>query len=171
MFERIRLRWFVVAALVCATLVGGTTAAAAQNASSVSLATTGGNVTVTQAEDVTIRGTSDLEAGTTLSVRVQSAGDTSPRFLKTSEAVVGENGNFSATLDFSEIPPGSTFSVSVRNGSNALAEAEGVVVEDAASTTTSASTTDTGIPGFGTGVGALAVAGLGAAALLAGRRA
>ncbi|AKU07879.1 BGTF surface domain-containing protein [Haloferax gibbonsii] len=171
MFERIRLRWFVVAAVVCAALVGGATAAAAQDAPSVSLATTGGNVTVTQAEDATIRGTSDLEAGTTVSVRVQSASDTSPRFLKTSEAVVGDDGNFSATLDFSDIPPGSTFSVSVRNESSALAEAEGVVVEDAATTTTSASTTDTGIPGFGAGLGALAVAGLGAAALLAGRRA
>ncbi|POG55311.1 BGTF surface domain-containing protein [Haloferax marisrubri] len=171
MFAHVRFRWFVVAAVVCAALVGGATAVEAQNTSSVSLATDDGNVTVAQSEAATITGTSDLEAGTTLSVRVQSTGDTSPRFLKTSEAVVGDGGNFSATLDFSEIPPGSTFSVTVRNESTELAEREGVVVGDTTPSTTSASTTDTGIPGFGAGLGALAVAGLGAVALLAGRRA
>ncbi|WP_342764945.1 BGTF surface domain-containing protein, partial [Haloferax sp. Atlit-109R] len=81
-----------------------------------------------------------LEPGTNVSLRVVSGDDTEPRFLKTTETTVGEDGNFSAAFNFSEAPDGGTFTVTAEillpSTDDDQVESEGVVVEDTESTTT-----------------------------------
>ncbi|WP_396611443.1 BGTF surface domain-containing protein [Haloferax sp. S1W] len=164
-------RALVATLVVVGALLGGTTVVTAQD-DSVSLVTDGGKVTVEPVENATIRGTSDLPADENLSVRVRSSGDTEPTFLKTNEVLVGEDGTFTATFDFSGIPANSTFTVTVVNGSETVAEADGVVVEQAETETTETteSTTGPSIPGFGPVAAVGALAALAAGALLVGRR-
>ncbi|WP_241430791.1 BGTF surface domain-containing protein [Haloferax elongans] len=154
--------------IVLGMLVGGASVVTAQD-DSVSIVSDGEQVTVTPNDDAAIKGTSNLSADENLSVRVRASGDTEPAFLKTTEVSVGEEGNFTATFDFSDIPANSTFTVTVADDSGTLAEADGVV-EKQAETTSEASTTDSVVPGFGpvTAVGALVA--LAAGALLVGRR-
>jgi hypothetical protein len=64
--------------------------------------------------NATVSGTTELEAGTELSVRVQSADDTAPRFFKVAEATVDEDGTFAATFDLSAITSERDVNVSVR---------------------------------------------------------
>ncbi|SEL21066.1 BGTF surface domain-containing protein [Haloferax larsenii] len=161
-------RAFVATLVVIGALVGGASVVTAQD-DSVSIVSDGEQVTVTPSDDAAIQGTSNLSADKNLSVRVRASGDTEPAFLKTSEVSVGEDGDFTATFDFSDIPANSTFTVTVADDSGTLAEAEGVVVKQA-ETTSAASTTESSVPGFGpvTVVGALSA--LAAGALLVGRR-
>lgn len=169
MFDSIRSpsHVFVATLVVIGALVGGASVVTAQD-DSVSIVSDGEQVTVTSSDDAAIQGTSDLSADKNLSVRVRASGDTEPAFLKTSEVSVGEDGNFTATFDFSDIPTNSTFTVTVADDSGTLAEAEGVVVKQAE--TTSAASTESPVPGFGpvTAVGALVA--LAAGALHVGRR-
>lgn len=138
--------------------VAGTVAADADG----SLATMNETVRVHAVEDATIEGSADLSDGTTVSVRIQSAGDTSPRFLRTADATVGENGTFAAEFDLADLAPGDTFSVTVAAGNSTVAEAA-VVATDEPVTPTATATETTG-PGFGpvAAVSALAAAVAGA---------
>lgn len=86
----------------------------------------GENVTLEAGQGQAVRGRSDLPAGTTVVVRLRSAGENP--FLKSGEAVVDQDGRFRATFDLSDVPAGTTFDVMVR-GDDDLASAEGVVVE------------------------------------------
>jgi hypothetical protein len=153
-------------------LVAGATGVVVAQESSVELATQDGRVVVHAAEDATITGTSDLDAGSNLTLRIQSAGDTQPQFLKTQTVTVAENGSFAAPFDFSEQASGDTFAVTVVRGGETVAESEGVVLApgetfagDASSTADASATGDgTGAstPGFGL------VAALAALAAVAG---
>ncbi len=64
--------------------------------------------------NATVSGTTTLEAGTELSVRVQSADDTAPRFFKVAEATVDDDGSFTATFDLSAVTSERDVNVSVR---------------------------------------------------------
>lgn len=150
---------------VCVLAVGGfaATVAAADDAS---LSTVNETVRVHAVEDATVRGTaSELDTGSTVTVRVQSAGDTAPRFLQSADATVDEDGTFAAEVDLSAQSPGDTFAVSVLYDGTTIAESDGrIVAEDepvtaTPSETATATRTETTGPGFGVGltVSALAV--------------
>lgn len=144
-----------------------------------SLTTVNETVRVHAVEDATVTGTTDLDSEASVSVRVRSSGDTTPRFIRSEPVRVGEDGSIAATFNFSEYDPGDTFTVTVIHDGSTIAEAEGEVVADdvpvtptrTPETTTEATeiteTTDTTGPGFGT-VTATASVCLGAA--LAARR-
>lgn len=146
----------VVGVLLLGTAALGTGVAAGQS-DSVSLVTMNETVRVHSVEDATIHGTSDLEAGTNLSIRLKSTGETSPRFFKTTTASVQSDGDFVVTFDLSELETGDTFSVTVQQGNQTVASAEGkVVAQDVAVTPTatpsptpSPSPTETTGPGLG----------------------
>ncbi|GAA0257828.1 BGTF surface domain-containing protein [Halobaculum roseum] len=154
----------VAAIAVLLIAVAGLTGAAA-GASDASLSTVNETVRVHAVEDATVTGTTDLDAGENASVRVQSTGDTAPRFFRSRQVSTGENGTVAATFDFSEHAPGDTFSVTVVHDGSTIAEAEGEVVADDVAVTrtgTPETTTETTGPGFGIGAAAAAVC-LGAA--------
>jgi PGF-CTERM protein len=160
-----RLDGALLAVLVVAGAVFGSTAAVTAQ-SGVSIAHEGDELTVPPAEKATISGESDLPAGTTLTVRVQSTGDTEPRFIRTADDVtVSEDGSFSATFDFSNRSAGDTFEVTVVRNGTALASTEGRVSADAETTETTSSQP---LPGFGVTVALAAL--LGSALVLARRR-
>ncbi|MFC6785487.1 BGTF surface domain-containing protein [Halobaculum halobium] len=151
--------------------VGGfaPTVAAADDAS---LSTVNDTVRVHAVEGATVRGTAgELDAGSTVSVRVQSAGDTSPRFFKSADATVAQDGTFAAEFDLSGQSPGNHFSVTVSHNGTTITEATGrVVPEDEPVTATPSETaTQTETTGAGFGAG-LAVSALAVAAGLARRR-
>ena len=117
-----------------------------------------------------------------MTIRVRSTGDTQPRFVKDAKATIDENGEWSATFDFSGQSVGDTFNVKASSGQVSSAKVDGSVVEE--ETTTPEPTTETPepdteepaedtpttqqqTPGFGI---AVAVIALLAAALLAYRR-
>lgn len=78
-------------------------------------------------EDATVSGTTTLDAGTELSVRVQSADDASPRFFRSVEATVGDDGTFTATFDLGHITAERDVNVSV-HAPNATERVAGNVV-------------------------------------------
>lgn len=149
-------------------------AAASANASIV----TEGEELVLQPEtNRTIRGETDLEPGTELSVMME--GD---QFIKTSVATVAEDGTFESTVDLSDLG-GERLRISVRHDDATLVEAEGRVAcaggcetttgdRDSADATTDVSNPDPDAPSTedapllgGVGMlalgGVLAVAGIG----------
>ncbi|MXR42676.1 PGF-CTERM sorting domain-containing protein [Halobaculum sp. WSA2] len=148
-------------------------AGVAAGASDASLSTVNETVRVHAVEDATIEGATDLDAGETVTIRVQSTGDTSPRFFKSADVGVGENGTFVGEFDLADLSSGATFSVSVTHDGSSIAEADGTVVAadvpvTATPTETSTGTrTETSGPGFGV---ATAAAALCAGAGLAARR-
>lgn len=83
----------------------------------------GENLTVRSATDQTIRGTTDLEPGTNVTVRAQSTGSSTP-FLHQRTATVGDDGTFAVTMDFESVPAGTRFEVSVRHDDETLTEAD-----------------------------------------------
>ncbi|ELZ92908.1 hypothetical protein C440_12344 [Haloferax mucosum ATCC BAA-1512] len=147
MFERVRdaVRLLFVATVLIGAVVGGTGVATAESSnSSVSFVTEDGKVTVQPAENQTIRATSDLESGANVNLRVEAAGDTEP-FLRTRATTVGEDGNFSATFNFSEVPDGGTFTITAEiytgpNGDEFDVESKGVVVGNTENMTTETAT-------------------------------
>jgi hypothetical protein len=98
--------------------------------------------------NATIEGTTSLDSGTEIRVRVSSAGETSPQFLQTTSTTVGPDGVWNATFDLSavETHDSVTVSVSVADGDQS-ADFDVPIRDDAATATDSGSATST--PGFG----------------------
>ena len=118
---------------------------------------------VTSAADQRIAGTSTLEPGTELQVRVRSAGETAPQFLKTDAATVAADGSWNATVDLSAIDAHDRVGVTVAVADgNRSAHFELPVRNDEATPTG----TDSGVstPGFGVGVALAALLATGALA-------
>ncbi|WP_254280022.1 BGTF surface domain-containing protein [Haloarcula marina] len=90
------------------------------------LAYDGQRLTVAQATGQEIRGTTDRDPGTTLTVRARSTGSSTP-FLRQRQATVGEDGTFVVTMDFESVPSGTRFTVSVHHDGETLTEADAVV--------------------------------------------
>ncbi|MFC6862271.1 BGTF surface domain-containing protein [Halomicroarcula sp. GCM10025817] len=86
----------------------------------------GDRLTVDAAADQTIRGTTDVGAGSELTVRVRSTDSANP-FLRQEPAVVQDDGSFSVTMDFASVEENATFQVSVRHNGTALTEVPGEV--------------------------------------------
>jgi hypothetical protein len=115
----------VATAALAPTGVGGAAAADA----GLTIDHEGETVTVANASSQVVSGTADLRAGSELTVRVRSTGDTQPRFIKAAGAVVTENGTWGVAFDFSAQSPEDSFlvTVSTENGS-ARTERDGAVV-------------------------------------------
>jgi len=122
---------------------------------------------VSSTTEVTIAGTTTLDPGTELQVRVQSAGETDPQFLKTQAATVGEDGSWNATFDLSAVETHDSITITVAGpDGNRTADFDVPIRNDQSTPTESGSGTST--PGFGAVV---AVAGvLGSAVVLRRRR-
>lgn len=75
-----------------------------------------------------ITGQTDLDPGTTLTVRLRSADPASP-FLRQRSATVGPDGSFQTMADMSDIPVGTGFEVTVHSDGETLVETGGTVVE------------------------------------------
>ncbi|MDZ7701337.1 MAG: BGTF surface domain-containing protein [Halobacteriales archaeon] len=118
---------------------------------SASLTYEGEALTLYPASEQTVEGTSDLEAGSTIAVRLRSSG--SSPFLMSEEATVGDAGQFEASFNLSGVAPGTEATVKLHSNGTELASAPVEIVEEP-----SPSPTETpGQPGFGAAVAVLAV--------------
>jgi PGF-CTERM protein len=110
----------------------------------------GGLVNVTNSADQTISGSTNVAPTTNLTIRVRSTDDTQPRFIKSSEVEVNENGVFSATFDFSEQNVGDTYEVTTRatsgQGPDIEETEDGEVVEQVGTPTPTDTPTPTPTP-------------------------
>ncbi|MGM0590981.1 MAG: BGTF surface domain-containing protein [Halobacteriota archaeon] len=90
----------------------------------------GDAVTVANDSSQVVSGTADLRVGTELVVRLQSSGDTEPRFIQVDNAVVTEDGTWAVAFNFSRQQAGDTFDlrVATENGS-LVSELPGEIVE------------------------------------------
>lgn len=84
-----------------------------------------------QATGQAVEGHTDLEAGTTLSVRIRSTSSDTP-FLMADETVVNGDGTFRTVFDLSGVAAGTEFELAVIRDGSKLAQTTGVVVECAA---------------------------------------
>lgn len=110
---------------------------------------------VTSTANETIRGTSTLDAGTELQIRVRSAGETAPQFLQTDSVTVGPDGEWNATFDFAAVETHDTVVVTIVATETQSAEFE-VPIRNAQATPTESSAST---PGFGVVVAVAALAG------------
>jgi hypothetical protein len=86
----------------------------------------GDRLTVDAAPDQTIRGTTDVGAGSELTVRVRSTDSANP-FLRQQSAVVRDDGTFAVTMDFGSVETDTTFDIAVRHNGTTLTEMSGEV--------------------------------------------
>lgn len=115
------------AAPAAASTAPGTPAAADATAPNATIDHDGERLNVDQAAGQTISGTTTLEEGSTVTVRVRSSGE-SP-FLHQRVVTVAADGSFEATMDFSDVERGVEFSVSIMHNGSTLAQAPAVVGE------------------------------------------
>lgn len=85
----------------------------------------GDQLTLEPAEGQTVRGETDMDEGTELSVRLRSSGE-SP-FLKSRTTTVDDSGAFEATFDLSDVDGGTTFEVVVRRNATHVMNTTGEV--------------------------------------------
>lgn len=100
----------------------------------------------------TISGTSELDAGRTVTVRLRSTGENP--FLMTNQVSVGEGGDLSATFDLSDVSAPANATASVTVDGETIAEAQVEVEAESTETETG------GQPGFGVGIAMVVLAGL-----------
>ncbi|MDS0257819.1 hypothetical protein NDI56_00190 [Haloarcula sp. S1CR25-12] len=87
----------------------------------------GDALTLDNASEQQIRGTSNLDPGTGLEIQLDSETASDP-FVKLPETTVQDGGEFSATVDMSNNDEGSEFTVEVIHDGETLTEADGQVV-------------------------------------------
>ena len=120
---------FVVAG-VAGAAAAGVGASAGMADGHVTFVHSGDAITVEAEPRQAIAGESTLPPGTELTVRVRSAGETEPRFVKSVPVRVAEDGTFTAYFDFSDQSEGDTFEATVRyDGSSEQVSGE-VVASD-----------------------------------------
>ncbi|MBB6644708.1 DUF7827 domain-containing protein [Halobellus ruber] len=103
---------------------------------------------VSQASGQTISATTNIAPGTEVRLRVRSDDGVSPSFLKTATPVVGSDGSFGATFDFSGQNVGDTYEITVSSTGIILAsdETEDGTVVEAVATDTATPEPDTDTP-------------------------
>lgn len=105
------------------------TATDATTESAVSIDYEGENVTVANASSQVISGTADAKKGTEVTVRIQSTGDTAPRFFVSTTAVVTADETWATAFDFADFNPGGTFTVTAKiEDTDHSASADGYIV-------------------------------------------
>jgi PGF-CTERM protein len=122
---------------------------------------------ITSAAETTVNGTTTLDSGTELRVRMQSTGGTEPAFLKSKTVTVGPEGAWNATFNLSAVETHDGASVTMSAVDGDTSETFEVSLRDDevrdASEEAPIST-----PGFGVAVAVVAL--LGSAAVFASRR-
>lgn len=109
-------------------VVAGTVPAQSESdANSSVLDYQGDELTLQNDPDQIIRGTTDLEAGSEIAVRLQSTGE-GTQFIKTRMATVTEDGTFEVTVDMSGIEPKTPFKITVHHDETVIANVPGTVV-------------------------------------------
>ncbi|WP_123539354.1 BGTF surface domain-containing protein [Halosimplex salinum] len=98
-----------------------------ESESGTNIAYEGDRLTLAALENETIRGESDLAAGTEVTVRLASSSSSSP-FLMQETATVAEDGTFVASVDLVGVANGTTFEATVRHDGESVADADGVVI-------------------------------------------
>ncbi|WP_324758914.1 BGTF surface domain-containing protein [Haloarcula montana] len=110
----------------------------------------GETVTLAPGANQTLTGETDLDPGTTVTVRLQSQPNESSPFIKQQSATVREDGTFTAQFDMTVIDPGTAFNASVRSDGQRLTNTTGTIVpcdggcetaDDAGSATSDTGTT------------------------------
>lgn len=82
------------------------------------------------APDQRVTGEADLDVGETVTIRLQSAGETA--FLHSKETEVDDHGTFEVTFDLDDVPPGTEFTAEARSPRSNLdvsSSAPGIVVD------------------------------------------
>lgn len=148
-----RTRLPILIACLAIVAMVSMSAAAVGAEPTASLTYEGEALTLHPASEQTVEGTSDLEAGSTVTVRLQSSG--SSPFLKSEEVTVGDDGQFEASFDLSGVEAGTDAKAGVYYNGTELASTSVEIVDEP---TPSPSPTETpGQPGFGAAVAVLAV--------------
>lgn len=86
----------------------------------------GERLTLDPAPGQPIRGETDLDAGTELSVRLRSSGENP--FLQSATTTVDDDGAIEATFDLTDVEEGTTFDVVVQRNGTRVVTATGEVV-------------------------------------------
>lgn len=94
-----------------------------------------GDVPVPNSTGAVVSGSSTLANGTRLTVTLRSTGENVPNgqpFTRTKTVTTDENGDWSASFDFSEVPAGQAFTARVRSDADGslMTERAGVLVEN-----------------------------------------
>jgi len=118
----------LVTILVGAALTAGVTAQTTTAASPTGSFTHDGTLTVASGPGQQLHGTTSLEAGEEVTVRIQSENASTP-FLARPTATVDENGEFTVSQNLSNLAVGATFTATLRHDGTTLAETTGQVVE------------------------------------------
>ncbi|WP_018256254.1 BGTF surface domain-containing protein [Halomicrobium katesii] len=135
----------LVAVLVSAALTGGVAAQTDTAETPTASFTHEETLTVESGPNQQLHGTTSLEAGAEVTVRIRSANASDP-FMARPTATVDENGAFTVTANLSDMSPGTTFTAVIRINGHAHAETTGQVVEcatECGSTTGTARATET----------------------------
>ncbi|WP_049987054.1 BGTF surface domain-containing protein [Halobellus rufus] len=125
---------------------------------------------VESVQNATVSGTSTLDAGTEIQVRLSSTGETSPQFLKTRTTTVGSDGDWNATVDLSAIEEHDSVGVSVvvASGDDDRGADFEIPIENDRTTPAETGDSPVSAPGFGSVVAIVAL--VGSAALVRTRR-
>lgn len=76
-----------------------------------------------------VSGHTSLHAGSEVSVRIHSTGDTQPAFIRSTDAVVSPDGSFRAVFDFSSVEAGASVEASVVYNGTVLARTSGRILQ------------------------------------------
>ncbi|QZP36833.1 BGTF surface domain-containing protein [Halobaculum magnesiiphilum] len=76
-----------------------------------------------------VSGRTSLPAGTEVSVRLHSTGDTQPAFIRSADAVVAPDGSFRAVFDLSSVEAGASVEASVVHNGTVLARTPGRILQ------------------------------------------
>ncbi|SFR59806.1 hypothetical protein SAMN04487947_2681 [Halogeometricum rufum] len=117
-----------VALLVCVLGAALAPAGAAAVEDTATFVHEGDALTVHPRAGQAVTGETTLPAGSVLSVRMRSTGDTQPQFLRTAETTVTEYGTFEVRFDMSDGPTNGTFALSAYHDGERLGQAEGRIV-------------------------------------------
>ena len=107
------------------------TDATAQQVNGTAVATANGTLTLRAAEGQAIAGRTDVAAGESLTVRLQSVGDAATPFLRSTGATVRDDGTFETTVDLSTLTGQPAFELRVRHDGETLTAVDGRVVGNA----------------------------------------
>jgi|GEM_PF-1455502 len=132
----------VLTAILVAALAAGVAAQTTTTAAPTGSFTEDGTLTLEAGPNQQIHGTTTLEAGSEVTVRIQSENASDP-FLARPTATVDEGGAFTVTQDLSDLSPGTVVTATARHDGTDLAETRGRIVECSGACTATATATET----------------------------
>lgn len=116
-----------VAVVTLAAIASGNAVAVADNSTNASFVTAGERLSLDASASQEVVVDTSLSQGTVVTLRIRSTG--SSPFLRSPQATVGPDGEATALVDLSEVPPGSTFDATLLHNGTDLASTVGVVGE------------------------------------------